>query len=142
VELPLREADPAKRLRLIHEATSIRKVKHDAEALDAVFRGHSRTPIPVKRFLAGRAADPRVGALCVSNVPGPRVSIFVAGARVRELYSVAEIGERHALRVSAISLEGILSLGFCAEPTVVPRLEIMVEGVSRELAVLKREASR
>ena len=47
---------------------------------------------------------------------------------------MAEIGQRHALRVSAISLEGILSLGFRAEPTAVPRLEIMVEGVSRELA--------
>jgi len=142
VELPLWEADPAERLRLIHEATSVRKTQHDADALDAVFRGSSRTPIPLERFLARRADDPRVAALCVSNVPGPRVPIFVADARVRELYSVAEIGERHALRVSAISLEGILSLGFCAEPTAVPRLEIMVEGVSRELAALQRATSR
>lgn len=142
VELPLWEADPAGRLRLIREGTSIRKTEHDAEALDAVFRGRSRTPIPLERYLARRADDPRVAALCVSNVPGPRVPIFVAGAHVRELYSVAEIGQRHALRVSAISLEGILSLGFCAEPTAVPRLEIMVEGVSRELAALKRAASR
>ena len=136
VELPVWEADPVERLRLIHEATSIRKTQHDAEALDAVFRGGSRTPIPLTRFLARRADDPRVAALCVSNVPGPRVPIFVGAARVRELYSVAEIGERHALRVSAISFAGTLSLGFCAEPTAVPRLEIMVEGVSRELASL------
>lgn len=142
VELPLWEVDPAKRLRLIHEATSIRKTQDDAEALDAVFRGRSRTPIPLRRFLVRRADDPRVAALCVSNVPGPRVPIFVAGARVRELYSVAEIGGRHALRVSAMSLEGILTLGFCADPTAVPRLEIMVEGVSGELGALRRATSR
>jgi hypothetical protein len=59
---------------------------------------------------------------------------------VRELYSVAEIGERHALRVSAVSLAGILSVGFCAEPTAVPHLKIMVEGVNRELRSLRGRA--
>jgi diacylglycerol O-acyltransferase / wax synthase len=137
VELPLWEPDPASRLGLIHDAAAFRKSHHDAQALDAVFGGRSRVPIPMERFLARRADDPRVGALCVSNVPGPRAPIFVAGARARELYSVAEIGERHALRVSAISLAGILSVGFCAEPTAVPHLGIMVEGVSRELQSLR-----
>ena len=137
VELPLWEPDPAKRLRLINAATSMRKSHHDAEALDAVFRGRSRVPIPLERFLARRADDPRVAALCISNVPGPQAPIFVTGARVRELYSVAEIGERHALRVSALSLEGILSLGFCAEPAAVPHLRIIVDGVNRELASLQ-----
>jgi WS/DGAT/MGAT family acyltransferase len=140
VELPLAEADAAKRLRLIHDATSLRKSHHDARALDAVFGGRSRVPIPMERFLERRAEDPRVAALCVSNVPGPRAPIFVAGAPVRELYSVAEIGERHALRVSALSLAGILSVGFCAEPTAVPHLKIMVEGVNRELLSLRGRA--
>jgi diacylglycerol O-acyltransferase len=137
VELPLWEPDPATRLGLIHEATSLRKSRQDAQALDAVFGGRSRVPIPMERFLERRADDPRVAALCVSNVPGPRAPIFVAGARVRELYSVAEIGERHALRVSAVSLAGILSIGFCAEPRAVPHLRIMVEGVNRELQSLQ-----
>lgn len=137
IELPLWEPEPAERLRLIHEATGIRKTQQDADALDAVFRGHSRTPIPLERFLARRADDPRVAALCVSNVPGPAAPIFVAGARVREFYSVAEIGERHALRVSAISLDGTLSLGFCADVTAVPHLGSIADGVRRELAVLQ-----
>ncbi len=137
IELPLWEADPAKRLQRIHDETSTRKSLHDAEALDAVFRGHSRTPIPLERFLARRAKDPRVAALAVSNVPGPRSPIFVAGARVRELYSIAEIAQRHPLRVAAVSLEDILSLGFCAEPKAVPHLRAIVEGVNRELESLQ-----
>jgi diacylglycerol O-acyltransferase / wax synthase len=139
IELPLSEADPAERMRLIHDGTSIRKSHHDAEALDAVFGGRSRVPIPMERLLQRRADDPRVAALCVSNVPGPGAPIFVAGARVWELYSVAEIGERHALRVSAVSLGDVLSLGFCADPTAVPRLRIMVEGVQRELETLRAD---
>jgi hypothetical protein len=94
-------------------------------------------PIPLERFFARRADDPRVAALCVSNVPGPQNPIFVAGARVRELYSIAEIGERHALRVSAISLDGVVSLGFSAEPVAVPDLQTLVEGVDREVAALQ-----
>lgn len=137
IELPLWQADPGNRVRLIHEATSIRKSHHDAEALDAVFHGHSRVPVPLERLLARRADDPRVAALCISNVPGPRAAIFVADARVRELHSIAEIGERHALRVSAISLENRLSLGFCAEPTAVPHLGILVDGVNKELSSLQ-----
>jgi hypothetical protein len=137
VELPLGEGDPAKRLQLIHAETDVRKSRHDAEALDAVFHGHSRVPIPIERLLARRADDPAVAALCVSNAPGPRTPIFVLGARVRNLYSVAEIGGRHALRVSAISLDGTLSIGFCAEPAAVPRLGDIVEGVNHELAVLQ-----
>jgi diacylglycerol O-acyltransferase / wax synthase len=137
IELPLEEAEPAERIRLIHDATSMRKSQHDAQALDAVFGGRSRVPVPMERFLQRRADDPRVAALCVSNVPGPRGPIFVAGARVRELYTVAEIGERHALRVSAVSLGDVLSLGFCADPTAVPHLRIVVEGVQRELETLR-----
>lgn len=140
LELPLSEADPAKRLRLIRDATGIRKSHHDAEALDAVFSGHTRVPIPLERILERRTDDPRVAALCISNVPGPRAPIFVAGARVRELYSIAEIGERHALRISAVSLEGVLSLGFCAEPTAVPDLGVIVDGVNRELESLRASA--
>lgn len=137
VELPLGEPDSVKRLRLIHGATRIRKSQGDAEALDAVFRGRSRVPIPLERLLERRARDPRVAALCISNVPGPRAPIFVAGARVRELSSIAEIGLGHALRVAAMSLEGALSIGFCAEPTAVPHLKVIVAGVNRELESLR-----
>jgi hypothetical protein len=137
IDLPVFEAEPASRVRLVHDATSVRKSHHDAEALDAVLRGRSRMPIPLERFFARRADDPRVAALCVSNVPGPQNPIFVAGARVRELYSIAEIGERHALRVSAISLDGVVSLGFSAEPVAVPDLQTLVEGVDREVAALQ-----
>ncbi|MEZ5073329.1 MAG: WS/DGAT domain-containing protein [Solirubrobacterales bacterium] len=43
-------------------------------------------------------------AVSVSNVPGPRRPVSVLGAPVEQLYTIAEIGLRHALRVSAVSL--------------------------------------
>ena len=72
------------------------------------------------RGLAARVEEsPRRFAVAVSNVVGPREPVAVLGAPARRLYSLAEIGERHALRVGAVSLAGGLNLGLCADPGIV-----------------------
>ena len=52
------------------------------------------------------------------------------------LSSLAEIGERHALRVAVVSLAGRLYFGFCAEPGIVDDLQVMAEGVEAEAGAL------
>lgn len=74
--------------------------------------------------------------MSVSNVPGPRSRVAVLGAPVDALYSIAEIGERHALRVAVVSLAGRLYFGFCADPGIVDDLQLMAEGVEAEAAEL------
>ena len=64
-------------------------------------------------------AGPRQFALSVSNVRGPAQPVSVLGAPVEHLHFVAEIGERHALRVSVNSFADELSFGLCADPTIV-----------------------
>ena len=59
-----------------------------------------------ERFEAG----PRQFALSVSNVRGPAQPVSVLGSTVERLHFVAEIGERHALRVSVNSFAGQLEL--------------------------------
>lgn len=140
VDLPLGEADPVKRLRSIRDETTVRKSEHDAEELDHVLHDRGCLPRPLEHFLAQRAEDPRVCALCISNVPGPRTPIFVAGTRVAELCSIAEVGKRHALRVSAVSLDGVVSLGLCADAHVVGDPGHIVEGIDQELATLRAHA--
>jgi hypothetical protein len=36
-----------------------------------------------------------------------------------------------------VSLDPVLSIGFCGDPTVVPQLDLVVEGSLRELATLQ-----
>ena len=73
--------------------------------------------------------NPHVFTLNVSNVPGPREEVYVLGARVRAMYSVAEIAEHHALRVAVISAAGTLFFGLCADRDTVDDIDVIADGI-------------
>ena len=49
------------------------------------------------------------------------------GARVRELYSLAEVAQHHALRVAAISAAGTMFFSLCADSDAVEDLDTLVQ---------------
>jgi WS/DGAT/MGAT family acyltransferase len=135
LDLPLGSADPLERLAAIRRATMARKQGHDAQHLDEVMRELARTP-RLSRFAEHVLAHPRSFALNVSNVPGPRRPIRVLGVPVHALYSLAEIGEHHALRVAVVSLAGILNIGLVADPTLLADVGDLAAGMEAEAAEL------
>jgi diacylglycerol O-acyltransferase / wax synthase len=138
IDLPVQEADAARRVLTVNEQMRARKQDHDAEQLYAVFAdvGH------VSKHLFGLAhriaANPHFFALSVSNVRGPAGTQYLAGGRIREVYSLAEIAPHHALRVSAISFGGRMAIGLCADGDAIPELLELAEGVERSLFELTR----
>ena len=141
VGLPLNEPDPVARLRLAHLGAGERKLDQDAQYREHLLRELSGVP-PLEHFVTRIERNPRRFALSVSNVPGPRRPVSVLGAPVTGLHSLAEIGERHALRVSAMSLAGQLCFGLCADPHLVDRLPLMAEGIEAEAQMLLDAAGR
>jgi hypothetical protein len=135
VGVPLNEPDPVARLRAVHQATRSRKAAHDAQYHEELMRELSGAP-PLRHLLARLDRSPRRFALSISNVPGPPAPVSVLGAPVVHLHSLAEIGERHALRVCALSLAGLLCLGLCADPDVVDRLDLLAESIAAEARAL------
>jgi WS/DGAT/MGAT family acyltransferase len=135
LDLPLGSADPLERLAAIRHATWARKQGHDAQHLDALMRELAHTP-RLSRFAEHVLAHPRSFALNVSNVPGPRRPIRVLGVPVRSLYSLAEIGEHHALRVAVVSLAGTLNVGLVADPTLLADVSDLAAGMRAEAAEL------
>jgi diacylglycerol O-acyltransferase / wax synthase len=131
VGLPLNEPDPVARLRATHAATDERKLDLDAQYREHLLHELSGVP-PLEHLVTRMERNPRRFALSVSNVPGPREPVSVLGAAVAHLHSIAEIGERHALRVSATSLVGLLCFGLCADPDLVDELQLMAEGIEAE----------
>ena len=136
VALPLNEPDPVARLRAVHAATAVRKAEHDAETMDALLRDLARVSPPLEHFCARVQDSPRRFAVSVSNVPGPPSAPTVLGVPVEGLHSLAEIGERHALRVSVVSFAGRLCFGLLADPGLVEDLGAMAEGIEAEAAAL------
>jgi diacylglycerol O-acyltransferase / wax synthase len=134
--LPLDEADAAVRLAAVRAATAARKADHDAETLDVLMRDLARVSPQLEHLCRRLEASPRTFALNVSNVPGPPAPVAVLGAPVEAVYSLAEIGQRHALRIAVVSLAGELQFGFCADPAIVSGLELLAGGVEADAAEL------
>ena len=62
-----------------------RKEHHDADALYRFFHGLSHVS-PLYREAMKLAAGPREFSLSISNVPGPRESVYVLGGEVSDLH--------------------------------------------------------
>jgi diacylglycerol O-acyltransferase len=127
VDLPVAEPDVAQRALTINRETARRKLDHDAEML---YRLGSHP------FVERWAMSPRVFTFNVSNVRGPAHDLYVLGARVREMYSLAEIAQQHALRIAVVSIAGQLFIGLCADPEAVPEMDVLRDGIEQAAAEL------
>jgi diacylglycerol O-acyltransferase / wax synthase len=135
LDLPLGAADPLDRLAAIHRATKVRKQGHDAQHLDACLRELARVP-PLGHFAQRVLSHARSFALNVSNVPGPRQPVRLLGRPVVSMYSLAEIGSHHALRIAVVSLADTLNFGLVADPTLVDDVDQLAAGLRAEAAAL------
>jgi diacylglycerol O-acyltransferase len=136
VGLPLNEPDPVARLRATHAATSVRKADDDAETMDTLLRHLAGVSPTLEQLCVRIEQSPRSFAVNVSNVAGPRLPVSLLGAPVQALYSIAEIGERHALRVAVVSLGDTLFFGLCADPAIVDGLQAMADGIETDCRAL------
>jgi WS/DGAT/MGAT family acyltransferase len=136
IDLPIDEPDAARRLAVINAETRERKLDHDADTLYAFFHalGHFK---PLYKGVTRVISGPREFALSVSNVPGPRDEVQILGHGVDEFASFAEPADRHALRVSIVSLGGELAFGFCSDPEAVPGVERLAAAVEESMAELE-----
>ena len=136
VDVGTDEPDPAARLRAIASRTRELKARHDARSLDHLFRELRRISGVASQVLASWTESPRVFAVNVSNVPGPRTPVTVIDSPVDGLWALAEIADRHALRVAAISLADELSFGLCADGLAVGDPAPIAAGIEADLGAL------
>ena len=136
LDLPISEPDPAVRLRMINTETSERKLDHDADTLYAFFHALGRFR-PLYRGVTRLTSGPRQFALSVSNVPGPRQRPLILGHAVEQFSSFAEPADRHALRVTIISLGGELAFGLCSDPEAITDLDGLRGALADSIAELE-----
>jgi len=136
LDLPLAEAEPRERLRLISSETRERKLDHDADTLYAFFHALGRFR-PLYRGVTRLTSGPREFALSVSNVPGPRGRALMMGHAIEQFCSFAEPADRHALRVSVISVSGELAFGLCSDPEAIADLDGLRRALSDSIGELE-----
>jgi WS/DGAT/MGAT family acyltransferase len=140
--LPTNLDQPAERLRAAHESMRAAKEQHGALPAD-LLADVTQFAMPA---LAGQAA--RLSArlrllerinpfnLIISNVPGPNIALYYAGAKLLTYYPLSAIAEGQGLNITVMSYGGGLHFGLIADRDLVPDLDAMAGYLADELSDL------
>ena len=120
MELPSGEPDPLERLHAINRSTAQRRRDEEAERLDDAFRILALTPKPLQRSLAHAFAHPRLFNLTISSVPGPAVTRYLRGCRLRTVHSAVPLSAHHGLSIGVVTVAGNACFGISSDPATVP----------------------
>jgi hypothetical protein len=142
--LPTNLSDPAERLGHCHEAMRAAKDTHGALPAD-LLSDVTQFAMPA---LAGQAA--RMAArlrlvewlspfnLIISNVPGPNLPLYYAGARLLSYYPLSAIADGQGLNITVMSYEDGMHFGLIADRDLVPDLDRIAGYLVDELDDLKK----
>ena len=135
VPLPVGEPDPVRRLKLIAAETAARKGKARPEAGSGIFRFVAGQRIWYRLFPRQRSVN-----LVVSNVPGPPIPLYLAGAPLLEVFPLLPPMGNLTLVVAALSYAGQLNITAAADRDSCPDVEVFTRGVRAALDDLARSA--
>jgi diacylglycerol O-acyltransferase len=80
--------------------------------------------------------------LVVSNIPGPDVPLFMAGARMVAIYPIGPVAEGVGVNVTVFSYLGTMYVGVQGCWDLVPDVEVIANGMVDALGDLVKESNR
>ena len=135
VPLPLGELDPVRRLELIAAETAARKNEARPEAGSGIFRLVAGQRVWYRLFPRQRSVN-----LVVTNAPGPPVPLYLAGARLLEVFPMMPTMGNLTLVVGVLSYEGQLNFTAAADRDACKDVEVFAQGVRNTLDALARSS--
>ena len=142
VDLPVGEPNP--RVRLARISFAMRGLAPSGQSVGAdTLSALSGFAPPTLHALGARAASGlsrRLFNLVVTNVPGPQVSLYAAGARMLEVFPVVPLAPGQGLSVGITSYDGCVFFGLNADRDGVGDVDVLADLIEQELAVLVETA--
>jgi diacylglycerol O-acyltransferase / wax synthase len=126
VPLPLGGSEPGRRLHQIAAETAKRKAR-TRTSLGTLFGGRI-----TRRLLLKAVMRQRVNVTSAS-IPGPQAPMYLAGARLLEVFPVLPLIANEPLGVGALSYAGAFTIGVVADRDAFPDLEVFAAGARKEL---------
>jgi diacylglycerol O-acyltransferase len=145
ITLPVHLRDPLTRLHAIREETAAFKDSERASGGEALLRGLGMLPPPLQAPVARYAASARMYNLVVSNVPGPRVPVYLLGAECVEVLPAIPLSEGHALSIGVFTLRDRVCFGAYADPEALPQVRELPAALSvatLELSAIAAQAAQ
>jgi hypothetical protein len=146
--LETKRDDPADRLAHIHDNMLVAKEQQNAIGADtlqewAEFAAPAIFSRAARLYSNTRIADMHrpIFNVCISNVPGPPFPLYVAGAQVLDTYPMGPIFEGFGLNITLMSYLDRVDFGLVADPTLVPDVWSIADGLRASLDELKAAAA-
>jgi diacylglycerol O-acyltransferase len=140
--LPTTIEDPLERLKIVHEATKVAKSQQAAIPQGLVDEiSDFAPPALVARatrvvFATGLLHRLPPFNLCISNVPGPNVPVYLGGTRLLAQYPVSVITDGQGLNITLVGYLGQLHFGLIACREIVPDIDALAGYLVDELDAL------
>lgn len=139
VDLPLDVRTAGGRLRAVHKQTAALKRAGRAAGTESLLSALRFAPSPLKTYAARYAGSARVYNLTVSNVPGPRTPIYMAGCELLAAYPVVPLSQDHALSIGIFTYCQSVFFGLYADPHALPEVCDLPGAITRAAAALARD---
>jgi diacylglycerol O-acyltransferase len=140
VDLPVGPMGAKRRLGIVRQATRDLKESNQAVGAEFLMNMGMWAPPTIHAMAARVAARSRLINVVVSNVPGPQVPLFIAGARLLAHYPTMPLAETMGLSVAVTSLAGTMAFGITADWDTLPDIEALARGLEDALAELQKAA--
>jgi diacylglycerol O-acyltransferase len=137
-ELPVDVDDPVQRLSAVHEELARLKAAHEAEAGEALvqFAGHEPF-VFVSPFIRAMFRLPQRTVVTVTtNVPGPRVPLYLLGRRMLHLLPYVPIAAGVRFGTAMLSYCDDLAFGVTTDFAMSADADLLADTVRREVDVL------
>ncbi len=146
--LPTNVADPGDRLQIVHAATKTAKAQQAVIPQGLVDQVSDFAP-PALTARAARVVF-ATGVLhrlppfnvCISNVPGPNVPVYLCGAKLLAHYPVSVITDGQGLNITLVGYLGQLHFGLVSCRELIPDLDVLADYLVEELDLLLKAASQ
>jgi diacylglycerol O-acyltransferase / wax synthase len=138
VDLPVGEPNPVVRLHQVSYAMSGHKESGQSVGADAIIAISGFAP-PTLHALGARVANSftrRLFNLVVTNVPGPQLPLYAAGAQMLEMFPVVPLAKGQALTIGLTSYNGGVYYGLNADRDALPDVDVLATCLEEALAEL------
>jgi len=141
------EADPVRRLQRTHEAMGDMKERHRAMPADLLQDATNFIPPAVfsraARLTFAISSNTRpTWNFVISNVPGPQLPLYCAGARLDAIYPVSVVTDGMGLNITVMSYCGQCHFGIVADRDMMPDVASLMGWLVEELAALAPPRAR
>lgn len=134
--------DPADRLTLVRASMNAAKTRMSgmtrAELTDYAIAITSPLVVGNLTGLSGRGNRRPLFNVTLSNVPGPRETLYWNGAEMQGLYPASLLQDGHVLNITQTSYRDQMAFGITADRAALPRIQRLIDHLEEELSLLEQ----